>query len=405
MEPWEIMISESQERMVAVVRPSARRTVSEVCERWELAFAVIGRGDRHRRAALHLRGTRSSARSRPSYLTDEAPRYEVPQHAAAAGQGRCAPPKGPETRRGAPPAARVRRTSAAAPGSTTGTTTSSARARYGGPGSTQLSCGCGPRCAASPSRSTGPDGCAGSTRAPAAPPPCSRRRGTSPAPAASRSRSPTASTSATPRSPRSAGSSREAIEGIAEACEALGLPIVSGNVSLYNETEGRPIYPTPRSAASGWWPTYGSSPATGARATRSSSPAHPALALDGSEYQALFGELRGQPAPLDLAGGGGADRVSLAQRAAPLASRTTPPKAGSPSAWRRRRSRAGWAPSSTCRTTASRCSARAGGRRSSRARRRRRKRSPACRCSESGRSAETTLGALPVAALREAWET
>jgi phosphoribosylformylglycinamidine synthase len=37
----------------------------------------------------------------------------------------------------------------------------------------------------------------------------------------------------------------EAIEGIADACRALDLPITGGNVSLYNETDGRAIYPTP----------------------------------------------------------------------------------------------------------------------------------------------------------------
>jgi phosphoribosylformylglycinamidine (FGAM) synthase-like enzyme len=36
-----------------------------------------------------------------------------------------------------------------------------------------------------------------------------------------------------------------AIEGIAEAAEALEIPVVSGNVSLYNETDGRAIPPTP----------------------------------------------------------------------------------------------------------------------------------------------------------------
>ncbi len=36
-----------------------------------------------------------------------------------------------------------------------------------------------------------------------------------------------------------------AIRGMAAACEALGFPVVSGNVSLYNETEGRAILPTP----------------------------------------------------------------------------------------------------------------------------------------------------------------
>jgi len=35
------------------------------------------------------------------------------------------------------------------------------------------------------------------------------------------------------------------IHGIAEACNILGTPVISGNVSLYNETAGRPIYPTP----------------------------------------------------------------------------------------------------------------------------------------------------------------
>jgi len=35
------------------------------------------------------------------------------------------------------------------------------------------------------------------------------------------------------------------IRGMAEACTALDYPVVSGNVSLYNETEGRAILPTP----------------------------------------------------------------------------------------------------------------------------------------------------------------
>ena len=38
---------------------------------------------------------------------------------------------------------------------------------------------------------------------------------------------------------------RETIEGISEACEALGIPVVGGNVSFYNETDGGDIHPTP----------------------------------------------------------------------------------------------------------------------------------------------------------------
>ena len=37
----------------------------------------------------------------------------------------------------------------------------------------------------------------------------------------------------------------EAIDGIAEACRVLETPITGGNVSFYNETLGKPIYPTP----------------------------------------------------------------------------------------------------------------------------------------------------------------
>ena len=37
----------------------------------------------------------------------------------------------------------------------------------------------------------------------------------------------------------------QAIEGMAEACEALDTPVVSGNVSFYNESFGQAIYPTP----------------------------------------------------------------------------------------------------------------------------------------------------------------
>jgi phosphoribosylformylglycinamidine synthase len=38
---------------------------------------------------------------------------------------------------------------------------------------------------------------------------------------------------------------RESVEGISEACEALGIPVIGGNVSFYNETDGVDIHPTP----------------------------------------------------------------------------------------------------------------------------------------------------------------
>ena len=48
-----------------------------------------------------------------------------------------------------------------------------------------------------------------------------------------------------PEKPEIMGQFAAAIRGMAAACEALDFPVVSGNVSLYNETEGRSILPTP----------------------------------------------------------------------------------------------------------------------------------------------------------------
>ena len=48
-----------------------------------------------------------------------------------------------------------------------------------------------------------------------------------------------------PEQPEVAYQLEECIKGIAEASEALNAPVISGNVSLYNETQGKTIYPTP----------------------------------------------------------------------------------------------------------------------------------------------------------------
>jgi phosphoribosylformylglycinamidine synthase subunit PurL len=48
-----------------------------------------------------------------------------------------------------------------------------------------------------------------------------------------------------PEKPHVAWQLTEAVEGIAGACEALGVPVVGGNVSLYNEAPTGPIFPTP----------------------------------------------------------------------------------------------------------------------------------------------------------------
>lgn len=48
-----------------------------------------------------------------------------------------------------------------------------------------------------------------------------------------------------PQRPEIMGQIVHAIEGMAEACRTLAFPVISGNVSLYNETNGQAILPTP----------------------------------------------------------------------------------------------------------------------------------------------------------------
>ena len=50
---------------------------------------------------------------------------------------------------------------------------------------------------------------------------------------------------ASPEKPEGFWQFRRAVEGLADACEALGTPVISGNVSFYNETPERAIHPTP----------------------------------------------------------------------------------------------------------------------------------------------------------------
>src|SRR5918993_252632 len=80
LEPWEVMISESQERMVAVVRKDFLAQVEQVCAKWELAFAVIGEvtttGELRAYWDDELVGAIPAR-----LLTDECPRYDVAREA------------------------------------------------------------------------------------------------------------------------------------------------------------------------------------------------------------------------------------------------------------------------------------------------------------------------------------
>jgi phosphoribosylformylglycinamidine synthase len=111
----------------------------------------------------------------------------------------------------------------------------------------------------------------------------------------------------------------EAIDGMALACEALGVPVVSGNVSLYNETDGRSIWPTPVVGCVGLVADVRLVPGTWRRGDVVFLVGAPELSLDGSEYQSLFlGGPAGRPPRPDLEAE--AALVRFLWRAAPVLS-------------------------------------------------------------------------------------
>jgi phosphoribosylformylglycinamidine synthase II len=92
----------------------------------------------------------------------------------------------------------------------------------------------------------------------------------------------------------------EAVRGIGDACRALGVPITGGNVSLYNETEGRAIFPTPVLGVVG---LLEDASKTATRAFKTDGAAVVLLGdnlgeLGGSEYLATMHELVAGRAPV-----------------------------------------------------------------------------------------------------------
>ena len=140
-------------------------------------------------------------------------------------------------------------------------------------------------------------------------------------------------------------------QALADACNALAVPVVGGNVSLYNETDQGPIYPTPVVGMVGELPDperAGGLAAAAGDAIAICGPFSPSLA--GSELAKLRGELgAGLPSlPIDSVAARSkrcARRCARASCAPPTTSAT----AGSPARWPRSRSPAasGSTPTST----------------------------------------------------------
>ena len=98
------------------------------------------------------------------------------------------------------------------------------------------------------------------------------------------------------------------VAGIGEACRALDVPITGGNVSLYNETDGQPILPTPVLGVIG---IIEDADRVVGRTFREPGAVvillgEPGAALGGSEYlKVMHGLIRGMPPSIDL----GAERA------------------------------------------------------------------------------------------------
>ena len=297
LEPWEVMISESQERMVAVVRPEQIDQVFEVCSRWELAHAVVGEvtdtgelrcfDDDELLAAIPA-----------SALTEEAPRYRVPQTPRE--------PQPPAPPVSGPPAAEALVDLLGSPNLRSRAWIYRRYDHLVGSRTVRR-----PGLDAAVLRLDGTRGLAvsldGTGRIGRLDP---RTGGALAVLEAARNvacagAEPLAVTDClnfgNPEKPEIAWELAEAIEGIAEACEALGIPVVSGNVSLYNETGGRAIHPTPVVGCVGLVPDVRRLPGSWREGDAIYLAGAPELTHDGSEYQARYGALAGRPAALDLA--------------------------------------------------------------------------------------------------------
>jgi phosphoribosylformylglycinamidine synthase len=246
MEPFEIMISESQERMAAIVEPGSWDAVAEICRRWEVDATVIGEvTDTGRLRALH--GGELVGDIPVETLTEQAPRYDVERERPARLVDE---PSGAAEDPGTPPEAALLAL-LAAPGVASRRWVTRQYDQLVGSGTVVRPGGDAAVVRLTPSDRAIAVSLDGNGRRTWLDP---RRGGMSAVCEAARNVActgarPAAVTNclnfANPEHAEVGYELAEAIGGMADACRALGLPVVSGNVSLYNEHGGRPIPPTP----------------------------------------------------------------------------------------------------------------------------------------------------------------
>jgi phosphoribosylformylglycinamidine synthase len=246
MEPFEIMVSESQERMLCVVAPDLVDEVIAVCERWEVLCTEIGEVAGHGRLRV-FDGEEVVGDLPVAALVDECPMYDLDPEPPTPDLY----PRPPAVLRGGETPRELLLALLASPN------LASRRPIF-----EQYDCIVGSRTVRRPDEAdaavlTLPGGAAlaisidGNGRRVA----CDPRAGAAEAVyecsanLACVGAEPLGLTNClnfgNPEKPHVAWQLTEAIEGLARACEALEVPVVGGNVSLYNEAPTGPILPTP----------------------------------------------------------------------------------------------------------------------------------------------------------------
>jgi len=294
MEPFEIMVSESQERMLAVVEPASLERVLEVCEKWQTGAAAIGEVTDSGRIRV-LRGDELVGDVPVSALVDECPLYDLePREPDSWAYGNRA------TLTDGASAGEVLLALLASPnvaskrwafeqydsivGSRTVRRPESADAAVlavpeAGTSIAVAIDGNGRRVACDPYRGTieAVLECAANLACVGAEP-----LGVT-----------NCLNFGNPEKPGPAWQLDRAVSGLADACEALGVPVVGGNVSLYNEGPDGPIYPTPVIGMVGELPDPARAAGTGFASEGDTvalaGPFAPSIA--GSELAKLRGEL------------------------------------------------------------------------------------------------------------------
>ena len=302
MEAWEVLVSESQERMLALVDPTRLDDVLEVCRRWGILAGLLGEMTAGGMLRVRFRGE-VVAEVPAASLADEGPVYSRP----------LVPPPPPTAGTAVPLDAEV----AEAVLALAADPTCAAKRwvweqydRFVGHGTVA-----GPGCDAAVLRVPGTSRAValatdGNGRHAALDPAAGAALAVAEAArnVACTGARPIAVTNclnfASPERPEVMGTFAAAVDGMATACRALGLPVTGGNVSFYNESSGRPIHPTPIVGVLGLLEDAAAAVPTGfprpgldvwlLGETR--------VELGGSVWQRLAtGRLEGHPPTLDLA--------------------------------------------------------------------------------------------------------